>query len=258
MVGEHYCLFALAYHQVLFHHIDKRKLIVRAQKRYIVGEILSGHDIDSHIQHYFDLIDLAAFYYDYKDIQVRSNVSFGVTAVENAASAKIKGIEIGVTARPVSFLTFGANLAYLDARYGVFCQPISGGTPQGSDPLCAAGIANRFGNRLNQAPEWSGNMFASIELPAGDAGKVKANANFAWESNVYYSTSNIASVSSGGWHSLDARFGFEIANGPELFVFGKNLTNDRYISWSAQATATILAGSVNAPRTYGVGVEYHF
>jgi iron complex outermembrane receptor protein len=203
-------------------------------------------------------IDLAAFYYDYKDIQVRSNVSFGVTAVENAASAKIKGIEIGVTARPVSFLTFGANLAYLDARYGVFCQPISGGTPQGSDPLCAAGIANRFGNRLNQAPEWSGNMFASIELPAGDAGKVKANANFAWESNVYYSTSNIASVSSGGWHSLDARFGFEIANGPELFVFGKNLTNDRYISWSAQATATILAGSVNAPRTYGVGVEYHF
>ena len=62
MVGEHYCLFALAYHQVLFHHIDKRKLIVRAQKRYIVGEILSGHDIDSHIQHYFGLIDLAAFY----------------------------------------------------------------------------------------------------------------------------------------------------------------------------------------------------
>lgn len=203
-------------------------------------------------------LDLAAFHYDYKDIQVRSNIGFGVTAVQNAASAKIDGVEASVTARPINALTIGGNLAYLDARYGDFCQPISAGTPQGADPLCAPNIADRSGNRLNQAPQWSGNVFATVELPTGNFGTLRGTVNYAWQGNVFYSTANIAPISSGGWNALDARLGLSIVNGPELFVYGKNLTNKRYVSWSAQATATILAGSLNEPRIYGVGISHRF
>ena len=38
-------------------------------------------------------LNLAGFYYDYSDIQVRSIPTLGVSLVENAAAATIKGIE---------------------------------------------------------------------------------------------------------------------------------------------------------------------
>jgi iron complex outermembrane receptor protein len=202
---------------------------------------------------------VAAFYYDYSDMQIRSTVGVGVTRVDNAASAVVQGIEADFDPDLPSGFSFGLHATYLDATYEAFCQPISGGDPQGADPLCAAGIANRSGNRLNQAPEWSGGARIAYETPVGSLGTLNASVTYDFATSIYYvSSANEDIASSGDWGSFGARLGLEFGDGPEVFVFGRNLTDERYLAYSARINAGILYQSFNDPRTYGVGVRYRY
>ena len=203
-------------------------------------------------------LNAAAFYYNYKNLQVRSVTAPGVTVVQNASGATVKGFEASLVARVTHQLSLGGQGLYLDARYTKFCQPISGGAPQGNDPLCSAGIADRTGNRLNQAPRWSGGVFSEYNVPIGTAGDISARLDYSWESNVYYSTVNEAPLSSGGWNRLDGRIGFKFKSGPEVYVFGRNLTDKRFLTFIARATATFAPAIINEPRTYGIGLRYRF
>ena len=123
---------------------------------------------------------MAGFYYDYSDLQVRSVFSTARIVVNNAASSRIKGAEASLVVEPVEFLTLGGQLTYLDAKYSAFCEPITAGSPQGADPLCAAGFADRSGNRLNQAPKWSGSVSANLDVPLAADARLKANLTYSW------------------------------------------------------------------------------
>lgn len=199
----------------------------------------------------------AAFRYEYKDIQIRSVTGVNITTVDNAASAKVQGFEASLALRPATGFTLSGQVTYLDNKYKSFCQFISAGAPQGSDPLCGTGFADRSGNRLNLAPTWSGGIDATYVAELG-SGRLTLNANYAWESNVFYTTANEPLVSSGGWTKLGARVAYKLANGPEIYVFGKNLTDKRYIAYGARLNATLMPLGISEPRTYGVGVSYHF
>jgi iron complex outermembrane recepter protein len=214
----------------------------------------------------------AGFYYDYQDIQVRSTTGLGITSIDNAANAKIKGIEATLSVVPVSGLTLSAQATYTDATYDKFCAPVSAGTPALLDPpftdaACTiplvapvAGLtyAQRAGNALNQAPEWSGGLTLDYRTPIGTFGDLNFNIGYSWESNVFYTVANEAPLSSGGWERLDARVGFSINSGPEVYVFGKNLTDDRYVGYALRASPTLAPVIANEPRTYGIGIRHRF
>jgi iron complex outermembrane recepter protein len=214
----------------------------------------------------------AGFYYDYQDIQVRSTTGLGITSIDNAANAKIKGIEATLSVVPVSGLTLSAQATYTDAKYDKFCAPVSAGTPALLDPpftdaACTvplvapvAGLtfAQRAGNALNQAPEWSGGLTLDYRTPVGSLGDLNLNIGYSWESNVFYTVANEAPLSSGGWERLDARVGFAINSGPEVYVFGKNLTDDRYVGYALRASPTLAPVIANEPRTYGIGIRHRF
>jgi iron complex outermembrane recepter protein len=204
----------------------------------------------------------AAFYYDYQDLQVRGTTGIGVITVDNAASATVQGIETSLSWLAVEDLTLGAHLSYTDSTYDEFCQGISGGAPQGEDPLCAplAGqpaAADRSGNKLNQAPEWSGGLSVDYRRAIG-AGTLNLHADYSYESTVYYTPTNESVLESGGWDKIGARIGYQLDNGTEFYLFGRNLGNHRYMVWNVRAGATIVQASVNEPRTYGAGLKYRF
>ncbi len=77
-------------------------------------------------------LNLAAFKYDYSDLQVSAglvalpNGAFS-TVVSNAASSDIKGVEAELLVAPISGVELNASYAYLDAKYGAFSF-----TPPGS------------------------------------------------------------------------------------------------------------------------------
>ena len=203
-------------------------------------------------------LNVTGYYYDYSDIQVRSVPAIGLNTIDNAASAKVKGVEASLEVRPVQGLTLSAQATYSDAKYGDFCQPISAGDPIASDPLCAPGFADRKGNRLSQAPQWSGGLNLNYVTAVGSAGDIKLNVGYSWESIGYFTAANERSISTNGWDRVDARLGFEITDGPELYIFGRNLTDRRYVGYSIRGNAALAPASLNEPRIYGAGVRMRF
>jgi len=64
-------------------------------------------------------INLAGFYYDYKDLQVGKVVNASL-ALENAATATIYGAELELRARPTPDLELGLTGSYLNAKFDSF------------------------------------------------------------------------------------------------------------------------------------------
>lgn len=225
------------------------------------AETLWAYEVGAKTQ-FFDrraTLNVAGFWYDYSDIQVRSTIGVGLTRVDNAASATLKGIEASFDLTPLDGLSLGVQATYLHARYGDFCQPISGGDPQAMDPLCSPGLADRSGNRLNLAPTWSGGINAGYETEVGNAGKLSASVTYDFASSVFYvGAANEEELRSGSWGALGARIGFQLRNGPEIFVYGKNLTDERHLAFIGRVAPTSAPEVMNDPRTYGIGISYHF
>jgi len=203
-------------------------------------------------------LNVAGFRYDYRNLQVSAVTGPGQSAIFNAANAKLSGVEASLAVRPVRGLTLSAQATYLDAHYAKYCQAIGAGAPQGNDGLCSPGVADRSGNKLNLSPEWSGGLNVDYEQPVGNLGSLRANASYSWASQSYFSAVNEAFASTGGWERVDGQIGLQLRNGPELYVYGKNLTDNRYAAYGARIRPGLIIAQFNDPRTYGVGVRYRF
>ncbi|MBK6703784.1 MAG: TonB-dependent receptor [Caulobacteraceae bacterium] len=199
----------------------------------------------------------AAFHYEYSDLQVRGTPGPGLTDIRNAAGATIDGVEASVVLRANEYLSFTGNLTYLDARYDEFCELIGGGSPVGADPLCDATHADRSGNRLSLAPEWTGGVNANLEVPMGSI-TLRGNLGYSFETNSFFTSVNEDVLSTGGWERIDARLGVGFADGLEVYAFGRNLSDDRYTGYGLRALPNLAPVTFNDPRTYGVGIRYHF
>ena len=94
-------------------------------------------------------VNTAVFSNDYRDLQVQSFLRPGVIDVSNAGSATIRGVEVEAAAAAGRGVQLAGHFSWLDATYDryLFRGP-------GSVTLDAAG------NRLNNAPEWSGSISA--------------------------------------------------------------------------------------------------
>lgn len=206
----------------------------------------------------------AAFHYDYSDIQVRSTITVGQVSIFNAAAGKIGGIEASLSARLIDGLTLSGNLTYLDARYTSFCEAALTGNPANGSPVCTTGTAgpndgfDRAGKRLNQAPKWQGGANLDFDQEIDGFGRLHALVSYSASSTVYYTTANELLASSGKVSRLDARLGLTIGEGPELYLFGRNLTNSSYVDLALRANAFLAPVHVSEPRTYGVGLRYKF
>lgn len=87
-------------------------------------------------------LDLSAFHYDYADLQVQNVIDQSVM-IQNAASAKVDGVEAGLLASPTPLWRLDAALTWLDARFSKY-DTINTKTP-------GLGMLDLSGNRLPQS-----------------------------------------------------------------------------------------------------------
>jgi len=132
-------------------------------------------------------LNLAAFWMDYRDLQV-SQVTFGATPadlsfrVQNAASARIRGIEAELSARVLAGGRIGGSLSYLDARFRRFNNvvdelfPVVNGAPA---------VQNLSGNRLVRAPEWRFTFDAQYDFELSNGGTLRPFVQFQWQSTSF-------------------------------------------------------------------------
>lgn len=200
-------------------------------------------------------VNLTGFIYDYTDLQVRQFISVGNAVISNAASAKVKGVELETLFRPVPDLQLSGNLAYLSAHYGSFPKaPVASAYgylfPGGTISF------NASGNRIENSPQWSG--IAAIDYsPMVGNYRFTAHLDYAFRGKVFYDPSNVAISSQKSYGLVNANVSIGPERGIRLEAFVKNLTDKKYYVLIA-GNGLAPAGLSADPRTYGGRVSFQF
>lgn len=163
-------------------------------------------------------LNMAAFYYDYSDLQVFTLVNRGgvpVQALTNASDARVYGMEAELQAKPLQGLDVSLGLGLLSSKYRNFV------TDAGQD---------YSDNRLPAAPRLTFNGAATYEQPVGDMGSIIFGTDFSYQSKIYLETSNLERLSQEGYWLVNGRIGFRNENDTwELSLWAKNLFGKRYL-----------------------------
>jgi iron complex outermembrane receptor protein len=185
-------------------------------------------------------VNTAVFFTDHQDLQVSSLIRPGLLDITNAASAKIRGIEIEAAGGERGVHIAG-HFSWLDATYG---------------PYLAVGAGNvtgdAAGHRLNNAPEWSGSGSAVYEFATGRAGTAFVRGDVSWQSRVFFTPFNDAIETQPGYGLVHLRAGF----GPhhrrwEIAVYARNVGNTEYITGSGNGAPNAITGRPGEPRHWG-------
>jgi outer membrane receptor protein involved in Fe transport len=195
--------------------------------------------------------NVAIFDQELKGFQ--GNVFTGTGFVlSNAGSQSTRGFELDTSLSPSEALTFTAALTYLDAKYDSF--------PAGSafTPGLTVGAADLTGVRPGNVPEFALAVGGVFTQPIGESAKMILRADFNHESNVQIAEG--APRFKREVNSLNAAVILQLDQGFEFSAWGRNLTNDQYLStiFPSVAQAGSLSAYPSQPRTYGVSGRFRF
>lgn len=198
-------------------------------------------------------VNIAAFHYDWKGLQVQRYVP-PQSIYENAASARSKGIDFDATFRVSPDLTFSLGGVYLDGKYrdyplaGVFTPNASGGNDNST--------INASGLRMMRAPKLSGTFSADYSAETG-IGKLGLSGS------AYYNSGSKLEVSGRIRQPehvlLDAQISLspKSADNLNIALYARNISNKAYIQ---SLLVTNFADGVTyaPPRTFGIRVKFDF
>lgn len=190
----------------------------------------------------------SVFSYDYDDLQVLAFIVPGSIDVTNADAATIQGMELEVRAKATRSLELALGVSYLDAEYDVYpAAPAPGGV-----------TVDAAGNRLNNAPEWM-LQFGLDYRRAFTAWEFYTSANYGWQDEVFFTADNNDVDRQGSYGLVDAAIGIESLDRHwDISIWGRNLTDEEYITWSVQYTPPGRTGHAGLPLTYGLRASYRF
>ncbi len=191
-------------------------------------------------------VNIAAFYNDYKDLQVNFLQATSFTT-DNAADATIKGVELETLLLPFDQFSFGLNLTWLNAQF---------------DKYQFTPTISLDGDTLNRAPEYTVSTFAQYDYSLGANGTITARAQYYWQDDVYYRVQNIDRHREGAFFTADARLMWTSADDEwTIDAFVQNLTDEDNLrnmtvnDGLASGTPTTF-DSYYPPRTYGVRLAW--
>lgn len=199
------------------------------------------------------MLNGAAFYYDFSDLQVNRIVDLSIITA-NAASARVKGFELEMQAQPIPELNLNIAATYVDATYRKYATADSAFPERGE--------LNLAGHYLNNAPKWTINAGAEARLPVGLPGELSLRGDVAYTSKLYFTEFNVDSLSQGAVALVDASLRYQNASDSwYISLFAKNLTNRKVKSAQFVAsplTGFMINGGFKAPRIVGVQAGYKF
>jgi iron complex outermembrane receptor protein len=210
----------------------------------------------------------AAFYYDYKNLQVETTDSSGggITNVRNAASATIKGVEADVSYALFRGFEVGAGGGYLDAKFDQFEGDtyVPAYTTQAcqDSPAACVGYSvvsgDLSGNTLPMAPKFTGYLRANYTLSLGQGyGSVSFNPVYSYSTSYNYTSDGSVKEKSKGL--LNASLSWTSEQGHyDVTLFGSNLTDVKY--YESRTRFPSMGGwQVPAPPLeYGVKLTHTF
>lgn len=220
-------------------------------------------------------LNAAAFYYDYRDKQIRGkiidnpNIFGALDTLANIPKSTIYGFEADLTIRPTHGLTLNGALTYLKSEIKV--------GPNAPYNFNVFGQTNSFvGDELPFTPKWSGVINADYRREFGNGGSafVGLTTNMraasdavpgggriqfptkAAEPNSALRAGVVNPFQNNGYATVDARLGYEAPDGAwRVMVWGKNVF-DKYYWTNVIASADSAARFAGKPATYGVTLAF--
>lgn len=211
------------------------------------------------------ILNAAAFFNDYKDLQVRSLDTTTVpitTVLHNAASVEAKGFEVELEALPMPNLTLHLGIGYVDSKYKDFKNVPSFGS-----------IIDATGNELPMTPPWTINGGARYDQMLPNEGKIVWNLDFNFVDerwSILDGGQNHPAFALPSYTALNGRIGYQAPDSRwEVFLWGKNLTDEDALVDSRLAPLlgpsttypnglTFQYATHLQPRTYGVNMSVNF
>jgi len=159
------------------------------------------------------------FYSDFKDIQLNGfgqdpDTGAFVTLFTNAASARIQGVEVSMSLRPLEGLTIDGTAGYLDAKYNEYEALVGGVLGDVSD------------RRLVKSPKWTGFLGATYKKPLTSELTGTLHFDGAYRGAHANETTDSPNLAVPETVYLNAFASLQARNGVwEVRVGGTNLTN---------------------------------
>lgn len=231
---------------------------------FATPEVVKGYNpeiLDSYeagVKTRFDggYVNLAAFYSDYKDLQVpgslpidsnRDGIDDGfVGAVTNAGKAVIKGVELEGTVRLLPGLNLIANGSLLDPKYKRFI-------------VNGANVASQ--RRIQNTPDFQSYVALNYGSALGE-GRLNVTGSWSHKSSISQFETPTPDIDQKAYDLFDASMVWNLDNGLSFGVHGKNLTDTRYKT-SGYFFPTLglernISAFYGAPRTVTFSVGYRF
>ncbi|MGJ8536005.1 MAG: TonB-dependent receptor domain-containing protein, partial [Parasphingopyxis sp.] len=167
--------------------------------------------------------------------------------IQNAARARIKGVELELLAEPIDDLTIEAGLGYLDAEYReVDLRALSAGVTTAT--------------RLQNAPEWTLSASIGYTIDAPGVGIFRPRVDWSYRSRIYNDAVNTPMLVQNGYHLVNASVAYEVENTGLAFTLGvKNLTDEVYLgSGYADDFGGVVEGVFGRPREWYLRAGFSF
>ena len=199
----------------------------------------------------------AAFYYNYKDIQIEVTGTGGLNLV-NAAAAKMRGIDADFAVLPIDALTLRGGVEWMRGYYTSFNNaPLlspnlgPGGMPVGGNSQ-SGGDASGFDTVRTPKATATASADYRMLVPGGSLDFVISdyyNSGFAWDpaNRLRQPSYNVLNASV-DWKSSK--------NGWGVRLWGRNLTGSQYCAFET-ASSLLDSCAPARPKTYGITVSAH-
>jgi iron complex outermembrane receptor protein len=217
-------------------------------------------------------LNLAGFYYKYSNLQVNVVVNNpddpqnNQISTQNAARAKLYGLEMNMTARPVDDLQINVDAAYLhteftDYRTADFTALYLGAPLPDGTLADADGKYDLSGNALTYAPKWKLHGALAYTFHSG-ALNVTPRIDATYTSGVEQSVLKLPFSRQAGYTLIDLFLDFNLADqGLSASLFMRNATKKFYTLSSTVGASFFgfpVTGLVGAPRTFGISLSKTF
>jgi len=218
-------------------------------------------------------LNASVYSLDYKDIQRATGdfnpVTFAGGARTVNADARIRGIELEGSIRPIRALEIGGNYSYTDAKYKKYLFTTNTGQQDCFGAVPPGGTANMACLPMQYVAPSIWSIHASLDIPIPeDVGGLSLFANYSHTAAQHTEATQLESVQPGerlasfGLLNMSLDWTNIYRSGVDIGLFATNLTNETYRISNTDVfqTGGLLYWSTiyGEPRMYGVKVRYRF
>lgn len=228
---------------------QQRVILPRLQQPTFGPEKLTSYEMGAKtdlLNHHLRF-NVAAFWANYKELQITVfDPNFSIEPLQvNGGTARIRGVEVESTIKPIEGLTATLGGSYLDTEYTTI----------------AANAAIPANAVLPFTPKWSISGGLSYAFEVADAGTLTFRGDWNYRSRVFFDAPNDPIISQPGYHVVNVSAAFlTVDRHWRLTVGVTNLTDKAYlVSGFADLRNSSFADGVYArPREWYATIRYSF